>query len=276
VCRRYVQAVEEAIQFDADLYQGTAGYYDRFRNSYPPGMVEDLLKAVEPSGTGRLLDLACGTGQIAFAMAGRFGEVWAVDQEPDMIDVVRSKAARLQIPRMRTIVSSAEDLVAPADCFELVAIGNAFHRLDRDSTAANVHRWLRPGGFCALLWSTSPWTGAEPWQKAMAMVLEAWKLRTGGHARIPAGWDSARRQRPDATVLADAGFQPLTSRRFPTAREWTPEELIGLVYSTSFLPRAVLGDRVGEFERDLRRELDGFGSLRETIDFAYELAGKRA
>ena len=45
------------------------------------------------SGRGRLLDLACGTGQLAFALRSSFAEVWAVDQEPDMVEVVAAKAA---------------------------------------------------------------------------------------------------------------------------------------------------------------------------------------
>jgi hypothetical protein len=61
--------------------------------------------------------------------------------------------------------------------------------------------------------------------------------------------------------------------------EWNDEALIGLAYSMSFLPRAVLGDRVESFERDLHRELDSFearNELNETIDFAYELARRPA
>ena len=54
--------------FNVDLYRGTAEYYDRFRPGYPPVLTDDLLSRVRPSGRGWLLDLACGTGQIAFAL----------------------------------------------------------------------------------------------------------------------------------------------------------------------------------------------------------------
>jgi ubiquinone/menaquinone biosynthesis C-methylase UbiE len=30
----------------------------------------------EATGRGRLLDLACGSGQVTFALVGRFGQVW--------------------------------------------------------------------------------------------------------------------------------------------------------------------------------------------------------
>jgi SAM-dependent methyltransferase len=73
--------------FRRDLYRGTAADYDRFRPPYPPALIEDLARRSGADGTGRLLDLGCGTGQITFALQDRFAEVWAVDQEPGMVRV---------------------------------------------------------------------------------------------------------------------------------------------------------------------------------------------
>jgi ubiquinone/menaquinone biosynthesis C-methylase UbiE len=67
--------VDEGLSFAPDLYQGTAEDYERFRPGYPVMMTEDLVDRVQPSGGGRLLDLACGTGQLAFAFANRFTDV---------------------------------------------------------------------------------------------------------------------------------------------------------------------------------------------------------
>jgi SAM-dependent methyltransferase len=271
--------VPEPIEFDPDLYRGTAAYYDRFRVPYPREMIDDLVGRVRPSGRGRLLDLACGTGQIAFALADRFAEVWAVEQEPEMIEVVQDKARRAGAVDVHGIVSPAEELDAPSGAFELVAIGNAFHRLRREVVATNASRWLQPNGCIALLWANGPWTGEAEWQRAMSAVLARWKTSVGAEARIPAGWDRVRRERPDAVVLSAAGFQPAQSSRFPRAHEWTVDELIGFVYSTSFLSRPVLGEHARAFEDDLRRELGNVASgnkLHETIDFAYELARRPA
>ncbi|WP_075731677.1 class I SAM-dependent methyltransferase [Streptomyces acidiscabies] len=77
--------------FRPDLYRGTAGYYDCFRLAYPDAMLTDLIRRTSPSGHGRLLDLACGTGQLAFPLRAGFAEVWAVDAEADMGEVVRAK-----------------------------------------------------------------------------------------------------------------------------------------------------------------------------------------
>jgi ubiquinone/menaquinone biosynthesis C-methylase UbiE len=43
-------------------------------------------------GGGRLLDLACGTGEIAFPLARHFGEVCAVDQEPESVAYGKAKS----------------------------------------------------------------------------------------------------------------------------------------------------------------------------------------
>src|SRR5579863_9961682 len=101
-------------------------------------MTADLARSAHVSGQGRLLDLACGTGQLAFPLRPWFAEVWAVDQEPDMVDVVRAKAAAVHAANLRPIVSAVEALQASPESFELAVIGNAFHRLDRDLVAGRV------------------------------------------------------------------------------------------------------------------------------------------
>lgn len=85
----------DELRFAADLYQEAAGHYDRCRLPYPGAMTGDLIQRTGVSGGGRLLDLACGTGQFAFPLRHWFSEVWAVDREPDMVRVVRAKAEAL-------------------------------------------------------------------------------------------------------------------------------------------------------------------------------------
>jgi hypothetical protein len=74
--------VTDAIEFDPNLYPGTATFYDRFRVPYPPELMDDLVRRTRSSGHGRLLDLARGTGQVTFAIADHFAEVWAVVRGP--------------------------------------------------------------------------------------------------------------------------------------------------------------------------------------------------
>jgi SAM-dependent methyltransferase len=269
--------MDDEVRFAADLYRGSAAYYDRYRLPYPETMTGDLARRAGVSGRGRLLDLACGTGQLAFALRRWFREVWAVDSEPDMVALVRAKAAAAGDAGIRPVASRAETLRAGPGSFELAVIGNAFHRLDRDLVAARIGGWLEPGGSLALCWSSSPWSGPGDWQRALAALLDRWRTALGAEGRVPAGWDLARQRRPDPQVLSGAGFEPAGRREFAVEHRWSLPELAGHIRSTSFLPAAVLGGQSAAFDAGLAAALAPFGdrgTFTETVSFAYELARK--
>jgi SAM-dependent methyltransferase len=271
--------VDDVVRFATDLYRGSAGYYDRYRLPYPEVMIADLVRRAETSGRGRLLDLACGTGQLAFPLLGWFGEVWAVDREPDMVEVVRAKAAAQGATDVRPIVSDAEILDAEPDYFDLVVIGNAFHRLNRDLVAGKILGWLKPGGYLALCWSSGPFAGEQDWQRALAALLEKWQVALGATGRIPAGWDLPRQRRPDLQVLAATGFAVAGHHEFTAGHRWSLPELAGFIRSTSFLPASVLGDQAAAFDADLAASLGPHSHARaftENVSFVYELARKPA
>jgi ubiquinone/menaquinone biosynthesis C-methylase UbiE len=261
--------------FRRDLYRGTARYYDRFRAPYPERLIDDLAKRSGADGTGRLLDLACGTGKLTFALHGYFAEAWAVDQDPGMVATVQARAEAAGIDSIHCLTGAAEDLSAPDESFDLVVIGNAFHRLPREAVAALAFRWLRPGGVVALVWGGSPNEGTAAWQRAMAATMRRWTVLAPGGDRIPPGYEQARRERPDLAVLAESGFELAGRQEFPDAREWTAEALTGYVFSTAVLSRAALGPLAPAFEADLRRELRACapsGRMRQVTWFACELA----
>jgi len=269
--------VDDEVRFAADLFRGSAGYYDRYRLPYPEAMLTDLIGRAGVSGRGRLLDLACGTGQLAFPLHRWFGQVWAVDQEPDMIAVVQAKAAAQSATDVQPVVSDAETFDAEPEFFELCVIGNAFHRLSRDLVAGRVLGWLRPGGCLAVCWSSVPWLGGKDWQRALAVTLDRWKAALGAEHRIPAGWELPRQRRPDLAVLSGAGFEVAGQHEFTTGHRWSLPELAGFIRSTSFLPASVLGDQAAAFDADLSASLgphsDG-GTFTEDVSFVYDLARK--
>jgi SAM-dependent methyltransferase len=295
--------VSDEPSFRTDLFRGTAGYYDRFRLPYPRVLIDDLVRRAGASGQGRLLDLACGTGQLAFALRPWFAEVWAVDQEPDMVAMVRSKAAgaistgetgetagaavisgAAEVAgeaggRIVAVVSSAEELDVPAGHFSLITIGNAFHRLPRDHVARLCYGWLAPGEFLALCWSSGTQAGPLDWQVALGRWLRRWRDALGGGNRVPDNWNQAREQRPDADVLTAAGFELVGRFEFPVPHQWTLPELAGYARSLSVLPASALAgaDQSAALEDSLTAELAPFlvdGHLTETVSFAYELARK--
>jgi SAM-dependent methyltransferase len=260
--------------FRADLYRGTAPFYDRYRLPYPDVLIDDLCRRACVNGGGRLLDLACGPGTVTFALSTHFAEVWAVDQEPGAVEFAAGKAARLGIENVRWMVGRAED-VDPDETFDVVTIGTAFHRLDRRRVAELAMQWLRTGGRLALLWSDTALNGAADWQRVIAEVVVDWMQRTGAEDRLPANLAEHLAELPHGRVLEDAGLAITHRYEFEQVHDWSVDELIGLVYSTSLLPRSVLGDRAEAFEADVRQRLlaaHPTGVFREHASFAYDLA----
>lgn len=270
--------MDDKLHFAVDLYQGTAEYYDRYRLSYPQVMIQDLIARTGVSGQGRLLDLACGTGQLAFPLRRSFTEVWAVDREPDFTQIVRAKADKLGAQNIRPVTENAESLDAEPEYFELAVIGSAFHRLDRDLVAASLLQWLRPDGYVALCWADVPQLGDREWQHALAALLDRWQTALGATDRVPANWAEPQRRRPDAQVLTEAGFETAGRHEFRVEHRWNLAELAGFVRSTSFLPPSVLGDQGTAFDNDLEAAIGPLaatdGTFRHDVGFVYDLAHK--
>lgn len=266
-------------EFAPDLYRGTAELYDRFRLPYSPRLINQLLADVRPSGDGRALDLGSGTGQLAFALGTAFAEVWAADPEPDMIGVIRSKITAGGEHNIRPVLTTAQDLDAPSAWFELVVVGNAFHRMPRQRVAERIADWLVPGGRLALCWSSAPWSGSQPWQAAFSELLADWRRRLDTDSRIPANLEESRAARPDDEVVRAAGLVPVGSQEVVEPYDWTPKALAGFSFATSFLPITVFGGRTAEFEADLSDRLQPYlhnGVVTDQVSYAYDLFSRPA
>jgi SAM-dependent methyltransferase len=260
--------------FRTDLYKGTAEYYDRFRPPYPAALIDDLRARVPVDDSSRVLDLACGTGQIAFALASHVDEVLGIDQEAETVAFAQAKARELAVSNASFVAGPAETTALDGD-FDLVGIGNAFHRLDRDTVARRVASHLQPRGCVALLWSEPPGIGDQSWERAMHATTERWLDTLGARDRVPEGWEEAIARDPNADVLQRAGLTYEGSFDFAAEETWTVESLIGFVYSTSYLNRTVLGEHAGAFERDLRERLlecQADGAFTQPATYGYELA----
>jgi SAM-dependent methyltransferase len=270
--------VTARLPFRKDLYAGTAQYYDRFRPPYPSVLLDDLRARVPIDATSRVVDLACGTGQIAFALAEHVDKIWAVDQEPEFIEFGKRKAQRLDITNINWVAATAED-VPLEGAFELVAIGNAFHRLDRDAVARRLVPYLAERGCVALLWGGAQSIGDRPWQRVLHERLERWQDTLGSRDRVPVGWEVGADPASNKQVLERAGLVNEGRFEFSVVERWTIDSLIGNVYSTSFLSRVVVGNHAKEFESDLRSQLLGCepeGVFEQDLPFAYDLARRPA
>lgn len=87
------------------------------------------------------LEVGCGDGQLAAAMADKAAIVTAIDP-----DVARIEAARRQFKGANFLVGSGENLHIEAGSFDIVLFSYSLHHQDCAKALAEAKRVLRPGG----------------------------------------------------------------------------------------------------------------------------------
>lgn len=242
--------MSETEKYYLPLYEGTAGYYSRYRPKYPPSLVRILRERFRLDGTGRLLDLGCGPGTVAIALAHLFEEVIAMD--PD--DAMRAEGERIArergVSNIEWRFGGSKDLSPALGQFRLVTMGNSFHWMDRARTLDALYDLVTDGGGIAVVGEGAPIPPPPPtrWRAAINAVLKRYlpdRQLSWDHPGPPP------EERHEA-YIARSRFKDLASYMESFDVEWTIESMIGNLYSTSFCSRRVLGDRVDAFERDLR------------------------
>ncbi len=264
--------------FRSGLFEGTAEDYDRCRLPYPATFVERVREHLHPDGTGRLVDLGAGTGQVARALRPCFADVIAVDPEPDMVGYGRARSAR-EGDGIEWRLGRAEDVDFPGGSIDVVAAGNAFHRFDRPVVAKKAAAWLRPDG-ALLMWSNSftdpAWVEGGQLRAEISRVLGEWQRRSGADARVPAGWE--RHEYPDDVVLREAGFPHVVECKMRVHHTWTVETIIGFLRATSAWSRSAMGDFHDAFEADMCKTLlrvDRSGRYEQDVSYGALVARRQ-
>src|ERR1700761_6562026 len=118
---------------DQALFASTASYYARYRPPYPAealGYTTSGLR-LEPGST--VLDLGCGTGQLAVPLARAGCRVWAVDPDPEMIAAGVGLEPDDVAGKIDWVTARAEELrAADLPVIRACTLGASFHWMDRD------------------------------------------------------------------------------------------------------------------------------------------------
>lgn len=137
--RRYVRRLFATIADRYDLITVLLSYGGDAR--WKRRLVE-----LAPVGPGiRAADLACGTGDIAFALAARGARVVGLDITPRMVELAKEKGTVGDCPRF--LVGDMMALPFADASVDLVTAGYGIRNVpDLDGALAEIRRVLRPGG----------------------------------------------------------------------------------------------------------------------------------
>jgi SAM-dependent methyltransferase len=139
-----LQALKSRLR--ATWMDGNYDYFSRFMES----SAVEFLDRLNVTPGDFLLDVACGSGQLALIAARRGLHVAGVDIATNSIVAARGRAAAERL-EARFDEGDAEDLPYPDACFDVVAsIFGAMFAPRPDRVAAELVRVCRPGGTIAM------------------------------------------------------------------------------------------------------------------------------
>ena len=254
-----------------NLFAGVAWYYSRYRQDYPEQLFNLLTNKYSLSKKSRVLDLGCGTGQIALRIAPGVAAVIAIDPQDEMLQEGKSLAAQRKITDIKWLRGESANITAMSSKIgkiDLTAIGRAFHWMDREQTLRDLYTLTKSGGGVVIIGDNGPRDGppGNPWKVVIAETVrnflgDSRKAGTKGTYTHP--------EKRFETTLKESPFHHFESTKIMTTRIWTVDRIIGYLYSTSSTSIPVLGDKKELFEADLRRRLlslDQSGQFKEEVN----------
>ena len=193
----------------AASFGAAAELYERARPGYPDEAVAWL---VGPEARD-IVDVGAGTGKLTRQLLASGRRVTAVDHDEGMI----AELAR-RVPEAGALVGRAEALPVGDASVDAVVFGQAWHWVDVPEASREVGRVLRSGGVLGLVWNLRDDT--VPWVAELGEVMRgsdaAGMFARGGPA-------------------VDAPFDAVEERVFAWSTTLTPESLVELAASRSYL-----------------------------------------
>ncbi len=147
------------------VFSGVASKYDVMNDAMSAGLhrvwKDRFVRRVKPRPGEAILDMAGGTGDIAFRLAERGASVTVADINQEMLDVGIERALERGIDGLVWSRQNAEELAYPAQVFDAYTIAFGIRNVTRIGRAlAEAHRVLKYGGrFYCLEFSTTRWPG---------------------------------------------------------------------------------------------------------------------
>ncbi|SUD49503.1 ubiquinone/menaquinone biosynthesis methyltransferase [Nocardia otitidiscaviarum] len=228
-------------------------HYAAHRPGYPPQLFTYLTQRLGLDGTQQVLDLGCGTGQIAVHLAPTVAHVHAVDPDPDMLAEGAARATGIDNISWRD-GDSYRVTTLDLPTLDLVTMGSSFHWTDREALLTALDQLVAPTGAVVIVGSGRPGTTPPPpWHDIVTRIRTSY---LGAERRAGSG-TYTHPDRDHVDVLADSAFSQIETRSWTWSTRRTIDSIVGLQLSYSYSAPRHFGsaDLYTAYEADLRAAL---------------------
>ncbi|MGH3392664.1 MAG: class I SAM-dependent methyltransferase [Actinomadura sp.] len=231
-----------------------ASYFRVYRPGIPDEVVDVLLGAADRDGEAEcLLDLGTGAGQMVRALHPYFRDIIAVDPAEELLGQAEQDLRPRLAPgtTLRLAHSRAEDYTPPEGwTASLVTICRAVHWMDHRVLLDHLARIVSVSGVVAIVQDNGFWRTPASWKQPLRGVIQDF-LDADHVPLIPV---ESRNWAYDE-ILAESPFSDVEKIIVPFSRVRTADSVLGFLYSNAYAARSLFGDRIDEFESEVRRVL---------------------
>ena len=159
-----------------DRFARTAARVAARQDARAPELAERVRAFVLPRGDEHCLDVGCGAGALALALAPHVADVVGIDRVPELLELARERA-----PANATFAEGdAERLTFEDASFDLTGTLRTLHHVPRpELVLAELTRVTRPGGRVLVVDQVAP---ADPLEALAVDRFE--RARDPGHTRL--------------------------------------------------------------------------------------------
>ena len=138
------QAEAEDRLLHGSSFGAAAAAYAEHRPGYAETAIRWALDPVWSRRPLRVIDIGAGTGKLTATLVRLGADVTAVEPDRNMLAELRR-----ELPSVRSVSGSAEEIPVPDGSADAVLAGQAMHWFDMDRAMPEIARVLTPGGVLA-------------------------------------------------------------------------------------------------------------------------------
>lgn len=231
-------------------FSATAKNYHFYRPSYPPELIDWIIKTTKLSASSVIADIGCGTGISARLFSERGFTTIGIDPNEDMLALARAHDSTIHYQKGEAINTGLTN-----NSIDLIIVAQAFHWFDIEPTFVEFKKILKPDGWACAFWNIREKTELlREYETLLQKFSEAFE-------KTPRAKDTIEKIKNSSEITS------VKEKEFSNFQKFNLDGLIGRAYSTSYVTHGVK-DHEG-FKKALKQLFDRH-QKKGTITFVYK------